>query len=138
MGNTESSTDATQSSTTPSVTNLLTLVDWTALPAEIQQTIRMLGPLMAEGCSQSEIARRLNLPDAQVAAMRKQMGDAIVVQAYAMIDDLEPRLRQLVERLREGPRSSTATSAAGARTCSRRTGSPAGTTPRPAGAAAAR
>lgn len=137
MGSTESSTDASQSSTS-SVTSLLTLVDWTALPAETRQTIQTLGPLMAEGCSQSEIARRLGLPDATVAAMRKQMGDAIVEQAYAMLNELEPKARALVEQLRGGPRSPTATSAAGARTCSRRTGSPAGTTPTVAGAAALR
>ena len=134
MGSTESSMHDSQEQgsptrSTPSVT---------ALPAETRETIRTLGPLMQEGCSQSEIARRLGLPDATVAQMRKQMGDAIVEQAYKRLDDLEPQARQLVQELRAGQRSSTVTRAAGARTGSRRTGSPAGTTPTSAEAAAHR
>lgn len=115
MGSTESSTHdkaAATRSTTASVTELLELVDWTALPAETRQTIRTLGPLMQEGCSQSEIARRLGLTDSQVVAMRRQMGDAIIEQAAARAGQLDPKLRDLVDRLRAG-RSSTARRAAG-------------------------
>lgn len=103
MGSTESSThegSSTTSTTTPTVTALLALIDWQALPPETRQTIRTLGPLMQEGCSQSEIAKRLSLPEARVAAMRREMRDAIVDQCHARLDELEPRVRALVEQLR--------------------------------------
>lgn len=100
MANTESSTHATPSRPTSTVTSLLELIDWTALPAEIRQTIRTLGPLMQEDCSQSEMARRLGIPDAQVAMMRRQLADAIVAQCSTLADRLEPRVRLLVDGLR--------------------------------------
>jgi hypothetical protein len=107
MASTESSTHGTPSRSTSTVTSLLTLIDWTALPPETQQTIRTLGPLMQEDCSQSEMARRLGIPDAQVARMRRELADAIVEQCHRLADQLDPKLRGLVDRLR-GPSSSTA------------------------------
>jgi hypothetical protein len=108
MGNTGSTTRDTQKpDSTRSVTGLLELIDWAALPAETRQTIRTIGPLMEEGCSQSEMARRLGVPDARVAAMRREMRDAIVSQAAGQLDRLEPPLRALVVQLRDA-RSSTA------------------------------
>lgn len=104
MANTESSTHDTPQSSTATVTSLLRLIDWTALPAETRQTIRTLGPLMQEDCSQSEMARRLGIPDAQVATMRKELADAIVAQCQQRLNELDPPLRALVDRLR-GPRS---------------------------------
>jgi hypothetical protein len=103
MGNTGSSTpEGSSTASTTTVTALLELIDWEALPAATRQTIRTLGPLMQEGCSQSEMAKRLRLPEARVAAMRREMRDAIVDQAYAMLDRLEPRMRGLVAELRHG------------------------------------
>jgi hypothetical protein len=84
MGNTGSSTHGDQLDSERrrrSTTALLELIDWEALPAATRQTIRTLGPLMQEGCSQSEMAKRLKLPEARVAAMRREMRDAIVDQA---------------------------------------------------------
>lgn len=96
MDNTECTTPGQVSS---SVTSLLTLIDWTALPAETQQTIQTIGPLMQEGCSRAEMAARLGWPDSRVTAAVTEMRDAILAQCEAMVDDLEPRLRDLVNRL---------------------------------------
>jgi uncharacterized coiled-coil protein SlyX len=104
MGSTESSTRE-GSTTGATVTGLLTLIDWTALPASTQQTIQTIGPLMQEGCSQKEIGRRLSLSDAAVSAMVAEMRQAIIGQAYMVVDRVEPPLRALVERLREAEQS---------------------------------
>lgn len=89
------------STTTPaSVTGLLELIDWTALPAETRRTIRTVGPLMQEGCSRAEISRRLGWKDTQTAAALNLMRDAILDQCEALLDDLEPRLRDLVHHHR--------------------------------------
>lgn len=92
-------TTSSMTSTRTSTTALLALIDWKALPAETRQTIRTLGPLMQEGCSQKEMARRLQLPESTVAAMRKRMADAILAQCRAQAEELEPAVRALVERL---------------------------------------
>jgi hypothetical protein len=93
MDNTASSTRETSPT---SVTELLTLVDWTALPAETRKMIQTVGPLMQEGCSRAEISRRLGWKDAQTTAAMNLIRDAILDQCRAMVDDLEPRLRDLV------------------------------------------
>lgn len=103
MDSTDSSTTGSYSppSTTSrsSPTELLELIDWAALPAAIRQTIMTLGPLMQEDCSQKEMARRLRLPEAKVAAMRRDLQDAILAQCRARLGDLEPRVRGLVDAL---------------------------------------
>jgi hypothetical protein len=99
MDNTGSTTQGQASS---SVTSLLTLIDWTALPAETQQTIQTIGPLMQEGCSRAEITRRLGWKDAETTAALALIRDAILEQCEQMVDDLEPRLRDLVDSLRGG------------------------------------
>jgi hypothetical protein len=83
-----------------SVTRLLTLIDWTALPAETRQTIQTIGPLMQEGCSRAEMARRLGWPPSRVTAAVDEIRDAILAQCEAMLDSLEPRLRTLVLELK--------------------------------------
>jgi predicted transcriptional regulator len=101
MGNTASTTNADSTHGTATVTGLLAVVDWEALPASTRETIRTVGPLMVEGCSQKETARRLGVSDAAVAVMVAEIRGAIIAQAVAVCDSLEPPLRGLVEQLRE-------------------------------------
>jgi len=107
MGNTESTTHEASEHPTASVTELLSLIDWQALPAATRETIRTIGPLISEGCSRSEMGRRLGWPDAQVGRAVEEIRSAIVDQCYAMLDQLEPRVRGLVESL-HAAHSSTA------------------------------
>jgi hypothetical protein len=82
-----------------SSTSLLELIDWTALPPEIRETIRTLGPLMQEGYSQKAIAAELGLPEPTVARMRRELRDAIVQQCRERLDVLEPKVRALLDQL---------------------------------------
>lgn len=101
MGNTGSTTPARDSPTsTTSATALLELIDWTGLPAETQQTIRTVGPLMQEGCSRAEIAQQLGWPESRVNAAAAEIRAAILDQCARMIDTLEPKLQQLVTTLK--------------------------------------
>jgi hypothetical protein len=136
--------DNSTTSTTTSTTALLALIDWEALPAATRQTIRTIGDLMQEGCSQSEMARRLKLPEARVAAMRREMRDAIVAQAVARwtsssrhcaasssgsaarsVHRLRPATGGTISRPPNGiPGWQTPTCAAAAARCSRRSNRP--------------
>lgn len=90
--------------TSTSVTGLLEVIDWAALPAETRQTIRMVGPLLVEGCSRQEIGRRIGVSDATVGEMVAEVRAAFLGQAERMLDDLEPRMRARVEELRAATR----------------------------------
>jgi hypothetical protein len=96
MDNTACSTRATSRTR---VTELLTLIDSTEFPAETQRMIRTIGPLIGEGCSRAEISRKLGWKDTETAAALNLIRDAILEQCRRQLDTLEPRLRDLVERL---------------------------------------
>lgn len=95
----DNAASSTRETSQPSVTELLHLIDSTAFPVETQKMIRTVGPLIGEGCSRAEISRRLGWKDAETAAAIALIRDAILDQCVRMVDDLEPRLRDLVDQL---------------------------------------
>lgn len=92
--------------------DVLTLIDWTRLPA----STRPIASMLVDGLTQRQIAARLDRSEDHVAQQVRLLRDSIVEQGIELIDKLSPALQAHVLSLR----SSTA-SAGGEATGKRRT-----------------
>jgi hypothetical protein len=80
-----------------SATELLPLIDWDALPAGVRETIAMLGPALDDGLEGiAELQRATGLKYEALRARLDAVRAAIVEQARARADELDPRLRELL------------------------------------------
>jgi len=123
MAGTVKGKEAARSS--PSLTpGILQHVDFQALTP----ILRTVGQLIAEDCTQKEIARILGVTEQAVANMVGELREALLEQVRARARELEEGVRA---RLAEA-RSSTARAAGGAASSKPRTGSPGGPSQRAA------
>jgi hypothetical protein len=79
-----------------SATGLLELIDWDALPADVQQTIRLLGPLLIEERSRREVLDASGVTELDFARRIARAREAIVAQAFDHLDAVDPGQRELV------------------------------------------
>jgi DNA-binding NarL/FixJ family response regulator len=77
-------------------TEILTFIDWTALPARTQPIARML----TDGFTQKQIAAKLERSEEWVSGRVKELRDAMVDQALARTDELSTELRALIDTMR--------------------------------------
>lgn len=80
-----------------SATALLIAIDPAALPEEVRDDLRLLGPHIVDGfAAQAELARRTGLRPDEVRTRLNRIRDAFTVSAFEHVDDLDEQARERV------------------------------------------
>jgi hypothetical protein len=78
-----------------SATTLLEAIDFDALPDQVRDDIRLLGPHICDGfTARTELARRTGLHARAVKARLDRIRDALTVAAFEYVDELDPPARE--------------------------------------------
>lgn len=78
-----------------SATALLVSIDWAALPEEVRDDIRLLGPHIVDGrTTQTELAHLTGLPSAEVKRRLDDVRLALTASAFEHVDGLDPAARE--------------------------------------------
>jgi len=83
-----------------SMTRILEFIDPTLLPPRAQSILRVLGPFLADGLNQQEIATRCGRSTDWVKARLHELRMALVEAALVRADEMERDLREHLEALR--------------------------------------
>ncbi len=89
-----------------SLTEILDWIEPSHLPAEIQETLTEIGPLLAAGLTYAEIGDVIGRSDDWVGARLVAIRRALVEEALTRADEMGARLRGRLESMRasEQPR----------------------------------
>jgi DNA-binding NarL/FixJ family response regulator len=80
------------------MTEMLTVIDWSSLPASEWETLQTIGCLLSEGDSRREIAQKLGLSEGEVSSRIETLKEALLERTGELQGELRARATELRRR----------------------------------------